>query len=273
MPQRTVRRVIRCLRRADRLPGSRFSWVELAVVSGIVAGIALAILGWERHLGWRFAQLPDVDQFSLWLTDYRRAWYALPVVAGAFTVLGLVMVPVLVMIAATGIAFGPWLGPPYAMVACLTSASAGFGLGRWIGPARIRFIGGERVLKITRALERNGTLAVFFLRKVPAPFMLANVVAGASGVRYRDFVLGTLLGMGAFVVALAGFGYQIREVIRDPSPITVLAAVSFLAVPFTLAWTINRVLRKSEVRRQKSEGSQNLEVRTPGGARSRRSDL
>jgi phospholipase D1/2 len=244
--------VIRRLR-ADRLPGSRFSWAELAVVSGLVAGIAAAILGWE-HRAWLFADLPDVDQFSAWLTDYRRAWYALPVVAGAFTLLGLAMVPVLVMIAATGIAFGPWLGPPYAMVACLTSASAGFGLGRWIGLARVRAVGGERVLKITRALERNGTLAVFFLRKIPAPFMLANVLAGASGVRYRDFVVGTLLGMGAFVVALAGFGYQIREVVRNPSPLTVLAAISFLAVPFTLAWTINRMLRarqKLEDRGQK----------------------
>jgi len=229
------------------------------VVSGIVAGVAVAILGWERHLAWRFAQLPDVDQFSLWLTDYGRAWYALPVVAVAFTVLGLAMVPVLVMIAATGIAFGPWLGPPYAMVACLTSASAGFGLGRWIGPARVRSVGGERVLKITRALERNGTLAVFFLRKVPAPFMLANVVAGASGVRYRDFVLGTLLGMGAFVVALAGFGYQIQQVIRDPSPGMVLAAVAFLAVPFTLAWGINRVLR--------ARASHKLEERSEQSAR------
>jgi phospholipase D1/2 len=218
MPHRRVRRVIRRLRRADRLPGSRFSWGELAVVGGLISAIALAILGWERHVAWRLGQVPDMEQLSVWLTDYRRAWYALPVVAAAFTVLGLAMVPVLVMIAATGVAFGPWLGPPYAMVACLTSASAGFGLGRWIGLARVRSVGGERVLKVTRALERNGTLAVFFLRKVPAPFMLANILAGASGVRYRDFVLGTLLGMGAFVVALAGFGYQLRETVRDPSP-------------------------------------------------------
>ena len=221
----------------------------------MIAGISLAILGWERHVTWRLADLPDADQFSLWLAEYRRAWYALPVVAAAFTVLGVAMVPVLVMVAATGIAFGPWLGPPYAMVACLTSASAGFGLGRWIGPARVRSVGGERVLKITRALERNGTLAVFFLRKVPAPFMLANVLAGASGVRYRDFVLGTLLGMGAFVVALAGFGYQIREVIRNPTPLSVLAAVGFLAVPFTIAWLLNRVLKnRSEVRGHREHG-------------------
>ena len=89
--------------------------------------------------------------------------------------------------------------------------------------------------------------------------MLANVVAGASGVRYRDFVLGTLLGMGAFVVALAGFGYQIQQVIRDPSPITVLAAAGFLSVPFTIAWAMNRILRARAS--QKSGDRSQKEVR------------
>jgi hypothetical protein len=192
------------------------------------------------------------------MTDHRRAWYALPVVAGAFTVLGLAMVPVLVMIAATGIAFGPWLGPPYAMVACLTSASAGFGLGRWIGPARVRSIGGERVVKITRALERNGTLAVFFLRKVPAPFILAK----RCGRRFRRAVPRLrprhAPRHGRVRRGLGGFGYQIQQVIRDPSPGMVLAAVAFLAIPFTFAWTINRILRAG----QRAEGKGQREGRS-----------
>ena len=65
--------------------------------------------------------------------------------------------------------------------------------------------------RISRALQRNGTLAVFFVRKVPAPFTLSNIVVGASSVGYRDFIVGTLLGMGAFVIALAGFGYQLTQ--------------------------------------------------------------
>jgi uncharacterized membrane protein YdjX (TVP38/TMEM64 family) len=123
----------------------------------------------------------------------------LPFVAVAFTVLGLAMVPVLVMIAATGIAFGPWLGPPYAMVACLTSASAGFGLGRWIGPRGSIRRRRARHQDHARARAQRHARRVL-LRKVPAPFMLANVLPAlpASVPRLR---LGTLLGMGAFVVA------------------------------------------------------------------------
>ena len=118
-------------------------------------------------------------------------------------------------------------------------ASAG-----WLGVDRVARLGGDRVTAVTRALKRNGTLAVFLVRKVPAPFMLANIVIGASTVRYSDFILGTLLGMGAIIIALAGFGYQLTQVLRDPSPAAMAMAVAFLGVPLTLAWFINRTLRR-----------------------------
>jgi uncharacterized membrane protein YdjX (TVP38/TMEM64 family) len=93
-------------------------------------------------------------------------------------------------------------------------------------PRRIR-----EVRRLHRALERNGTLAVFVLRKVPAPFMLANIVVGASGVRYRDFLLGTVLGKGALVIGLAGLGYRLTRIIDHPSWTEVVGAAAILAVP------------------------------------------
>jgi len=184
----------------------------------------------------------DLQDVATWLEPYRHAWYALPVVMLAFIVLAIV--PVVLLIAATGVVFGPILGPLYAMAGCLASASVGFTIGRWMGRRRIERIGGERVARLSRTIQRNGTLAVFFVRKVPAPFTLSNIVVGASSVGYRDFMLGTLLGMGAFVVALAGFGYQITQVINHPSPTTGIVAALFVGVPFTLAWFVNRALRR-----------------------------
>ena len=185
-------------------------------------------------------QLQDV---SAWLEPYRDAWYALPIVMLVF--IGLAMVPVVLLIAATGVVFGPILGPLYAMAGCLSSGSVGFALGRWMGRRRVERLGGERVARVSRALQRNGTLAVFLVRKVPAPFTLSNIVVGASSVAYRDFIIGTVLGMGALVVALAGFGYQLTQAVLDPSPATVIGAVLIVSVPLTLAWFINRTLRRA----------------------------
>jgi phospholipase D1/2 len=208
------------------------------VIAGlIVCALVLAVWMWTPVVSL------DLDDVSSQLATLRDAWYALPVVMLAFVVLA--VLPVVLLIAATGLAFGPMLGPLYAMAGCLASASAGFAIGRWMGQRRVERLGGERIARLSRALRRNGTLAVFFVRKVPAPFTLANIVVGASSIRYRDFILGTLLGMGAFVVALAGFGYQFTKALHDPSPATWIAAALFIGVPLTLAWLINRMLGRS----------------------------
>jgi phospholipase D1/2 len=186
----------------------------------------------------------DFFEPSLWLSQHRDAWYALPIVM--LTFIALALVPVTLLITATGLAFGPLLGPLYAMAGCLASASTGFAIGRWLGQARIARYGGERIGAISRGLKRNGILAVFFVRKIPAPFALVNIVIGASAVRYRDFVIGTVLGMGAFVIALAGLGYQLTEALRHPSPSTFFVAIVIVGVPLLVAWSLNRALRRLE---------------------------
>lgn len=183
----------------------------------------------------------DLDAISAWMAPHRHVWYGLPVVVFAFVALA--PVPVMLLIAATGIAFGPLLGPIYAMAGCLASGSVGFGIGRWLGQHRVEQLGGERVARVTNTLRRNGTLAVFFLRKIPFPFTLANIIVGASTVTYRDFVVGTLLGMTGLVVGLAGFGYQLTMALRSPSPATIVGAILIVSIPLTLAWLINRSLR------------------------------
>jgi phospholipase D1/2 len=206
-----------------------------------VASIVALVAAWSRL---PIAGVADLTHVSEWLARYRHAWYGLPLVVATFTVLGLALVPVLLLVAATGIAFGPWLGPLYAMAGCLASGSTGFALGRLVGRDRVARLGGTRLVRISHALERNGTLAIFLLRKIPAPFLLSNIVAGASHVRYRDFVLGTLLGMGAFVLALAGFGSRLTDAIAHPTPASLLSLAALLAFPFGIAWITNHALKR-----------------------------
>jgi uncharacterized membrane protein YdjX (TVP38/TMEM64 family) len=209
-------------------------------VAGVVAVFVVALAAWT----WAPVPGVDPDTLSAWLRPYRYAWYALPLVVAVFVVLGLVLFPVVLLITATGIVFGPVLGPLYAMAGSLASASAGFGIGRWMGAGRVEQLGGERITTLIRTLRRNGTLAVFLVRKVPVPFTLANVVVGASSIRFRDFLAGTALGMTAVVVALAGFGYQLTHVLYEPTAGSVVAGALFIAVPLTLALLLNRVLRR-----------------------------
>jgi uncharacterized membrane protein YdjX (TVP38/TMEM64 family) len=222
--------------------------IEAGASSVWLRGAALVVVSALLLTAWLLrpaGHLSNPQEFSAWLAPHRFAWYAPPAVALAFTVLGLALVPVLLLIVTTGLVFGPLLGPIYAMAGCLASASTGFAIGRWLGPGRIKHVGGERVGRISRVLSQNGTLAVFLLRKVPAPFMLANIIAGASTIHFRDFIVGTVLGMGALVVGLAGFGYQLTRVLENPSAATLAGAVAVVSVPLALAWLVNRRVRRA----------------------------
>jgi phospholipase D1/2 len=209
-------------------------------VAAAVILLSLALALWIAHAG---APL-DLQEFSARMAPYRHAWYALPLVMVAFVTLGLVMVPVLLLIAATGVAFGPVLGPTYAMAGSVASAAAGFAIGRWMGRRRIEQIAGGRFERFFRMLRRNGPLAVYLVRRIPAPFAVTNIIAGASSVRFRDFLIGTMIGTGAAVIAIAGFSYHLSAAWRHPSSAAIATGALFLLVPPTLAWLINRRLRE-----------------------------
>ena len=70
-------------------------------------------------------RVPDPQAVTTWFASIRHAWYALPLVAVAFVLLGALLVPVILLIAATGLAFGPWLGPVYALAGSIASGSVG----------------------------------------------------------------------------------------------------------------------------------------------------
>ena len=121
------------------------------------------------------------------------------------------MVPVTLLIAASGIAFGPVLGFAYAALGAFSSAAFSFYVGRTVGREPVRRLGGPYLNRISRRLARSGIVAVTLLRLLPiAPFTLVNVVAGAMQLRFRDFFAGTVLGMTPGIVLMTRIGRQRR---------------------------------------------------------------
>ena len=84
----------------------------------------------------------NLHDLSAWLEPHRHAWYALPMVMFVFVALALV--PVVLLIAATGLAFGPSSGRSMRWPDAWRAASVGFAIGRWMGRRRVEQLGGER---------------------------------------------------------------------------------------------------------------------------------
>ncbi len=219
-----------------------FSWIALGLCAALAAAAA-----------WRWTPLrewAEPERLSGWLEAYRTSWFALPLTVATFVVLGLVLFPVLALIFACGIVFGPVLGTLYALSGSLSSALVSFFLGRRIGRARLERWGGALVRRLEALLEERGLIAVYLVRKIPAPFTLVNLVCGASPVRLRDFLLGTLLGMVTGIALIAILGWELLAILRRGEPGAIAFGLVLAAVPLGLTLWVQRLL----VRRSRAHG-------------------
>lgn len=219
-------------------------WVWLQVGVAFVVLLALgAAWKWTSLAEWASPQkIGDA------LEPYRTRWTGLPLVIALFVVGELLLFPVLMLIFACGVAFGPWLGPAYAMAGVLASAIVPFFLGRWLGRKRLLKWGGEPAKKLAKAVEKKGLIAVYLVRKLPAPFTPVNMICGACGLSLLDFLLGTFFGMVAGIVLLTVFGAQVGGLMggRQPGQLWIAAGIVLVttAVVLYLQRTLNRKLEK-----------------------------
>lgn len=182
-------------------PAARFA-VLIAVLAAI--GLLAALLG-----------TPDQARLEEFVA---RAGSIGPAVAVAGYALGvLVMVPRTFLSFLVGLLYG-WLpGFAYAMVGALLGASIGFACGRllgreyvdaklrgWEDAAREKPAGAragavhwaQRKLAVADTwLARRGILGMWMLRMIPiAHYGVTSYACGTATVRYRHFLIGSLLG-------------------------------------------------------------------------------
>jgi phospholipase D1/2 len=201
-----------------------------------IFGVMLALL----TIAWRWTPLREWANLAS-LLDLARSLEALPftplAIVASYVVAGLLMVPVTLLIAVTGIVFGPVTGAAYAIGGSLLSAAVTYGLGRWLGRDTVRRMLGARINRLSRRIAKRGILAMVVVRLLPiAPFTVVNVVAGASHLRFRDYLLGTLLGMSPGIAITVTFVHNLAQAIRNPSAGTVsmLAGIVILLIGFAL---------------------------------------
>jgi uncharacterized membrane protein YdjX (TVP38/TMEM64 family) len=198
---------------------------------------------------WRWTPLRDWVNLTS-LVGMARTLDESPVaplaVLAAYVVSGLLVIPVTALIIATGIVFGPLLGGAYALTGALASAAVTFWIGRKLGRHNVRRLAGSRLNRITRRLAKKGTIAIAVLRLLPvAPFSVVNAVAGASQIGWREFMLGTLLGMTPGIAAMVIFVDRVAQAVTDPGLDTFLMLVGFVALIVAAAMFVHRKLLRA----------------------------
>ncbi len=197
---------------------------------------------------WRFTPLgqwADPAHLAAWFEPLRQSLLAPPAVIVGFVVGGLVMLPVTALIAATALGFGPWYGFLYALAGTLASAVVTYGAGKWLWRDTLRRLAGARLNRLSRQLDRQGVLVIAAVRLVPiAPFTVVNLVAGSSGIRFRNFIMGTLIGMAPGMFVLSLLADRVAQAVREPTVLSVLAAIGVTLLLVAISLAARRLARK-----------------------------
>ena len=228
----------------ERAAGRMWTMRTILAAGGLAAALGGLALAWQYTSLSDFADVGFVSSVIA-----QRSEFAPLLAIAAFVVGGLVVFPVLVLIAATAAALGPWLGFVSAAAGVLLSSLVLFGIGRVLGHVRLQRLLGRRSSRIQSRIIGKGIVAVAMIRMVPiAPFSIVNVASGASKLRLRDYMVGTALGMAPGIAAMAALGAQIADLARNASWTNALllgvAIVAWIAVclgvQFLVTWLAGR---------------------------------
>jgi phospholipase D1/2 len=179
----------------------------------------------------------DFEAFVAWQRSFQTHSLAPVIVIAAYVLGGIVLFPVTLLSAATIVTFGPVMGNLYGLAGWLASASLGFCVGRYIGQDWLSGLLDKRFEGLRCVFKRRGLLAVLGLRVVPAaPFSIVNVFIGASGIRFSDFLLGSILGRIPGIVTFTLFAVQLQSLAHSIS----LAKFLMVMVGLTAVFVAHR---------------------------------
>jgi phospholipase D1/2 len=197
-------------------------------------GLLALAAGWQWLIrnGWL-----DFDAMMAWQRSFQTHSLAPVIVIAVYVVGGVVLFPVTVITAATIMTFGPVMGNLYGLAGWLVSASLGFCVGRYVGQDWLSGLLDKRFERLRFVAKRRGLLAVLGLRVVPAaPFSIVNLFIGASGIRFADFIFGSILGRIPGIVAFTLFAVQLQTLAHSIS----LAKFLMVLVGLTLVFVAQR---------------------------------
>ena len=210
--------------------------------------LLLAALGLAA--AWRWTELGNWLNLERMLAvgeAMRSSPFTVLLVLAAFLVGSLTMVPVTLLILATALSFGPVNGFMLALAGSLLGGLAGFFTGRMLGRKTLRRLKGKQINRLSHRLARRGWLTMALVRVVPiAPYTVVNLMAGATRISVRDFLLGTVVGMGPGILGIMLFEGGLENAVRNPGVGSVGLAFAAVAAGVLLLWWGRRWLVQKE---------------------------
>jgi uncharacterized membrane protein YdjX (TVP38/TMEM64 family) len=202
-------------------------------------------------MAWRWTPISEWINFRT-IVEFQnsvRAHPAAPLfVVGTYLAGGLVLFPVTILNVATVFTFGPIRGNAYGLAGWLASAALGYAIGRAFKHRLFHRFVGPRIDRLLEQAAGHGFLAVLTMRLLPvAPFTLVNVFVGSIPIRFRHFILASVVGRIPGIIVLTFAGLQLEQFLRNPGIGSFVALILVLvSVLIAASWFFKRFKARHE---------------------------
>lgn len=153
----------------------------------------------------------------------------------------LLFIPRSVIGVAAGLLFGMVWGLLWAMIGALAGAAIGFGFVRWLG-AKGTLDAAPRIGKLMERAEGGRWRTVAIVRLLPFPHSVVNTALALTRISWRDYMIGSAIGMLPMTVAQVGIGAAGGVIFASRSGWTLASLI--LAAAFGFSFLLKRLLHK-----------------------------
>ena len=211
-------------------------WVKLTVVVAVLAAIFLTL----RYFNVDFSNITvesfkeKIDSFGIWGPVIYIILYVLR---------PLILFPAAVFSASAGAIWG-LKGLIYLLIGANLSAIVEFIIARYFAREAVEKLIKGKFSGIDKQIEKRGFITVLLIRLIPnVAWDIQNLALGLTKVKFRDYVLATLIGILPGSFALVYFGSSFISVITDPKNFWKII-VAFLI--FGAVYYLQQTLRKKQ---------------------------
>jgi uncharacterized membrane protein YdjX (TVP38/TMEM64 family) len=181
------------------MPKLKNSLVILVIFCAVATGIGVLVIGGI-----------DRQQLQKWLEG--MGIFAPAIYIVLYTVGTLLILPSTPLNLTGGAIFGILWGTLWTTIAALVAAIAAFAFTRTIGRELVSHKLAGRWSAVDAEIRQGGLFYLFAIRLLPIiPYGIVNFVAGLTSIKFKDYLIGTLLGTIPGVLPFVMMGAGITE--------------------------------------------------------------
>ncbi|WP_270506421.1 TVP38/TMEM64 family protein [Paraclostridium sordellii] len=162
-----------------------------------------------------------------------------------FALVPLTLFPDSILAIGGGMVFGLFKGYIYTLIGALIGATISFYISRKLGRAFVKKLTKEKLDNIEELINSKGFFIVLILRLVPLfPFDIISYGSGLTSIKYKDFLLATIIGTIPGILVFANIGAQSVNIGSNSFYISIMGLILLVLLSLILKNKFLRIQKK-----------------------------